>query len=718
MKYSIQILTGILLWWLFSCSFLEACKEKTAEVPEPIVTKNYLTFQLSSVNQLQLNKEGAYEYELRTTGEDPYVLLDEIPTANSEDKVVFTFEYKCTEDIGSLQFFFAPPISEEQSVKEGSLDISDKWKTFAVDLGDYINEFNWGAKGRFLRLDLGSKSGVTIYMKNMELRVRNAEEEALAKEREEARENDLLLEERLKKYLTEDFTASISEVIVLETKIVINGNIPENGDFNLCEVRPYEDLVQINKFQEGEVLNSQNFSVEIERFVSTRGFNYDRLLSKWVIVKKGTSTDEIVSHAHYADKIYSAQEMPSARLNGKKGLGGFAVNRGFTEDLDKLQISSVTVNISFTSFMYLQSRANTIAHTYGGQTYYFDKNYVNDLDQTMKKAMEKNITVAAIILVQKASECADSQIGELLQYPTYTTEGIFTMPDMTTSAGLNCYAAALDFLASRYNRQDNAYGRIHYWIMHNEVDAGITWTNMGEKPLAVYTDTYIKSMRLCCNIARKYNASSEVLASFTHSWTEPVEPRFYSTVDMLEFLLQSCAAEGDFQWGLAYHSYPEDLNEPKTWNDAKATFSMGTPLVTFKNLEVLDTWIKKAGNKFQGEIKRTLWLSENGANSRTYSETDLKEQAAGLAYAWKKIKVLDGIDAIQWHNWIDNRNEFGLRIGLRRFPDDESEPGGEKPVWYVYQAAGTEQEEAVFDEYKSVIGVRDWAEIFGDVTAP
>lgn len=138
---------------------------------------------------------------------------------------------------------------------------------------------------------------------------------------------------------------------------------------------------------------------------------------------------------------------------------------------------------------------------------------------------------------------------------------------------------------------------------------------------------------------------------------------------------------------------------------------MNSPLVTFKNLEVLDAWIKKPENKFQGTTKRSLWLSENGTNSRTYSEKDLSEQAAGLAYAWKKLKYLDGIDAMQWHNWIDNRNEFGLRIGLRRFPDDEEDPGGRKPVWFVYQAADTEQEDEVFEKYKPIIGIQNWEEI-------
>jgi hypothetical protein len=52
-----------------------------------------------------------------------------------------------------------------------------------------------------------------------------------------------------------------------------------------------------------------------------------------------------------------------------------------------------------------------------------------------------------------------------------------------------------------------------------------------------------------------------------------------------------------------------------------------------------------------------------------------------------------------------------LRIGLRRFPDDEKDPGGPKPVWYVFKAADTPAESAVFDPYKEVIGIKDWKEV-------
>lgn len=50
--------------------------------------------------------------------------------------------------------------------------------------------------------------------------------------------------------------------------------------------------------------------------------------------------------------------------------------------------------------------------------------------------------------------------------------------------------------------------------MHNEVDGGLSWTNMGVKPVTIFSDTYIKSMRMCYNIVRQYDEHAEVFASF------------------------------------------------------------------------------------------------------------------------------------------------------------------------------------------------------------
>lgn len=667
----------------------------------------YMEFNTASAVDLNVSQQEDGSYRITTTGTDPYISTKPLKTKNPSDSVVLTFEYKTNSSIESFQIFFATPVSEERSIKIAKLESARaQWKTFSINLKTQIDQFSWGKVDDYLRLDFGQKSGVTIQIQKMYLRAMNDEEKEEQESEQDKAQYEAELSTNLQKYLQASYRSEVTSVEVKPFVIDIKGNCVGDGEFSLCEVPPYLDVTQITNFEYRTPITSSSFSLSLSRTAERDGIEYDRALSKWVIVKTEDGKETIDSHAHYADDIQASQSMSPMQLTTKKGLGGFHLN-AVESDLDDLGIGSVTVNVPITAYMFTSDRGNCISHTYGGITYYFDRGGIENLDATFRATTKRNIVVSAILLIQPAASCPDPEIGRLLQHPDYTSQGIYTMPNMTNPESVNCYAAALDFLASRYCRADNQYGRINYWIMHNEVDMGLDWTNMGAKSIWLYTDTYMKSMRMCYNIARQYDPNAEVLGSFTHHWAQSSGAN-HPSKDMLEMIVKYSKLEGDFKWGVAHHPYPDDLSEPKTWLDKNATFSMSSPKVTFKNLEVINKWILESENLYMGTTKRTLWLSENGTNSPTYSEEDLNEQAAGFAYAWKKIKALDGIDGIQWHNWIDNRSEYGLRIGLRRYPDDEEDPLGKKHVWYAYQAAGTDQEDTVFEPYLAIIGISDW----------
>ena len=519
-------------------------------------------------------------------------------------------------------------------------------------------------------------------------------------------QEDIRHEENLNTYLHNNYSCVISSVIVTESSVKINGRYIGDGTFCLGEIPPYVDVMEVKRAPYKISLVNSSFQIEIERFVEREGFLYDRLLSKWAVFKEGIDSDQLVSHAHYVDEIPVTQDLTPLKLTSKKGLGGIIANQ-YISDFALLNISSATINVCITHFMHLIPREGDIEYIYGGKSYYMDEGYLrNTLDVALLAATKKrNISVAAIILVEPAARCTDPELGKLLQHPD-NDGGVYTMPNMTTPEAVNCYAAALDFLAKRYCTIGNRNGRISHWIMHNEVDGGKDWANMGLKPVTVFTDTYVKSMRMCYNIVRQYDAHAEVFASFSHSWTEISNPEWYTCKEIIDILNMYSQAEGDFQWALAYHSYAQDLTNPCTWLDPNATYSMNTSFVTFKNLEVLNKWALAKENRYKGSIKRSIWLSEAGVNSRSYSDEDLQKQAAGFAYAWKKINALEGIDGIQWHNWFDNQVE-GACLGLRKYLD-ATYNGEAKPVWSVFQKADTPAEDEYFEQFLPLIGIPDW----------
>lgn len=671
-----------------------------------------LSVDSKGYNDLELKVLDEGTYDIETKGKDPYVFTTPLKSELATNNNRLAFEYFCPTGVGFIEVHFYPVKDGLKPKITRDVGSTEGWVEFKIDLREELK--NWGKKGDYLRLDFGAAPALKIQIRNLMLRPQTARETQLEARKEAQKKQEAILENNLTSYLNKDYQNEVSNVLVTDDKIKLKGKIANGQDLFIAEVSPYEHATELKSFEflSPLISDENNFIMEIDRTIERHGFKQDRVLSKWMIVEKRGDNYLPVSHARYADSIVPKYNYSFVKPGTKKGLGGYSANRDApVSDLDDLGITSATVNIWVTHFFRSGPSPKNMPFEYMGKTYYVDKEQIATYDKTLMTTVKRDIEVSAILLVDKASKAKDPEIGRILQHPDCDPAGIYSMPNLTSPEGVQYYAAVLDFLADRYSRPDKKYGRLHHYIIHNEVDAGWVWTNAGDKTAWVFMDLYHKSMRMSHNIARKYNPNSKVFISLTHYWNWTSNPHFYHSKELLEQLLEFSKAEGDFEWAIAQHPYPESLREPKTWLDKKVSFDFDTQLITFKNTEVLDAWVKQPEVLFKGKTKRIVYLSENGTNSPTYSEQDLKEQAAGMAYAMKKIKYLDGIDGFQYHNWQDNRMEGGLRIGLRRFPDDEEDPTGIKPVWYVYQAFGTDKEDEVYDQYKKIIGIDTWDEI-------
>ena len=676
---------------------------------------NSLEFDIASAKMMKAegpDKDGIYTFN--TTGGDPQILTKKLDKANDKDICVLAFEYRTVKKVGPFQIFFAPEISGSRSAFIDDIPSSEgSWKEYSCNLSEYINTFGWGKVNDYFRIDFCSEADVSFQIKNLRLRTKN-EDEIKDEEIKANIENRVKeLESSLPSYLNATFASKVANVSadLKNNKITISGSV-ESGQYELLEVTPYQDITinDVYKYIYPVQINGTSFSYSGDRYIEREGYVYDRMLSKFALVEKDGNGYKLASHAKYVNDVVNGPEknmLPDGKPSSKKGMSavGYDLIQKYPGELSELGITSAKVDVAFSNLLYLTQKANTTPISYGGKTYYVNNGFVSNLDRTLKSLQSDNIKVAITILIN-----VNSEMGELLKHERFTSKGMYSMPRLSSAETVNCYAAALDYIAKRYSGTDSSNGRIHHWIMHNEVDAGETWTNMGSyanTPMNVYMDTHTKSMRMAYNIIRQYNPNAEIFISLTHHWSvDEKGTAKYAPKKMLELQNKYSEVEGDFKWAIAYHSYPEVLKEPDTWNDTRATFSMESQLVTFKNLEVLDKWVKTSANMYNKSVKRSVWLSENGINSPSYSDRDLELQAAGGAYAWKKVNGLDGIDAMQYHRWVDNTTLFDVYFGLRK------ENGEKKPIWDMYKAVGTGAEDSVLDQYLGVIGINDWNEIF------
>ncbi len=680
-------------------------------LPVALCSQIPLAIDLDSTNGLSISQNNTSTYLVKTEQRNSGFFLQPLEEDLAKNIQVLSFDYFCLSGLEYLGVSTNKDLHPRERRMIRDFPIAEGWSTFTIDISE--KRAGWGQSGDYLKIWIGNRLPTEIRLRNIQLRAYTEKELRQRDQKEQQLEREARLEKDLAIYLKKNHSCKLTEVIVEEKSIEIRGNrmgLP--GDIYLCEVPIFGDLTELDFLSTYKVEAGQDFEQKVDRFVEKDGHQYDRLYSRWVLAQKTQRGYFVCSHARYPDEVQAAHDLPPAVPASRKGLGGYSAFRSAPEsDLDDLGITSATVNIWVNQFLRSTPADDHLAFDYNGKTYYADRSAVHKMDTTLMSTAKRHIVVSAIILISPERKSPDKEVGRLLEHPDFDPAGIYSMPNMTNVESFNLYAAAMDFLAKRYSRPDEKYGRIHHWIAHNEVDAGWVWTNMGKKTALVFMDAYLKSMRMLYYTARKYDPHSEVFITLTHYWQERHNEYCYPSAELLDILIDYTRAEGDFKWGLAHHPYPESLFEPKSWLDTKVDFTYNTPQITFKNLEVLDAWIKQDRALYQGKTKRTLYLSEQGPNSKDYSKEALLEQAAGMAYAWKKMKDLDGIDAFQFHNWQDNRGEGGLRIGLRRFPDDEEKPGGTKPVWDVFQALETGQEDEVCAFAKEIIGIDSWEDV-------
>lgn len=183
-----------------------------------------------------------------------------------------------------------------------------------------------------------------------------------------------------------------------------------------------------------------------------------------------------------------------------------------------------------------------------------------------------------------------------------------------TDDGRRWLAATLEFCAERWSRTDRKYGRGAGYIMGNEVNSHWWWANMGRVRMEEFADDYLRTVRLAHTAIRKQSSWARVYISLEHHWnirySAGDEWQAFPGRTFLDYFARRAKEGGDFDWHVAFHPYPENLFEPGFWKDKTATTNvLTTPRITFKNIELLPAYLRRAELLFQGQPRRII-LSE------------------------------------------------------------------------------------------------------------
>jgi hypothetical protein len=382
-------------------------------------------------------------------------------------------------------------------------------------------------------------------------------------------------------------------------------------------------------------------------------------------------------------------------------------------DALELGIHHANLNIRLNALLAPEKEAKPgqLTASADGFTFVINQNYVGSLDRQIKPMSDKGVVVTLIVTTSRSP---DERIRKLTIHPKADPiKGITMASDTVTPEGRACYKALTDFIARRWSAADASHGRVWGWIISNEVNSHHEWHQMGPASVEEVAAQYEDQSRLAWESLRRHSANARIYLSLEHHWTakghkDPLQACPGRT--LLELFAKRARERGDFDWNLAFHPYPSNLRDARTWLD-KVTFDDNTPKVTFKNLEVLTKKLATPEILYAGKTRR-LSFTEQGFDLPQRPE-GLAEQAAAYAYAWEKVARLgDSVDAFHYHRHVDHSLENGLRFGLwSNKPGSIADPDQKRPIWHLLKAANTPAWKAAAEPYLKTCGLQSWDEL-------
>jgi hypothetical protein len=383
------------------------------------------------------------------------------------------------------------------------------------------------------------------------------------------------------------------------------------------------------------------------------------------------------------------------------------------DDALALGIHHAGINVNLTALLDLSRNEKSPRHTAAGREFCFNASYLAGLDGQVKPLSDKGVLVYLILLAYPSKEpardavCIHSGARKDHQYSV----GAF---NTDTGEGRAYLQAVTEFLAARWSGAQPEHGRAWGWIVGNEVNSHWMWYNMGRAPMTEVVSEYEQAFRIMHAAVRRSSANARLYISFDHHWaiSMPGISAEESTPgrDFLDAFAALVRKNGDFDWHVAAHPYPEDLGNPRAWADKGITFDDATPKVTFKNLEVLCRHLERKEILWQGKPRRII-LSEQGFHTLLTPDGE-KLQAAAFAYAWEKCRRLPLVDAFIYHRHVDHAHEGGLRLGLwRNAPNSVSTPHSKKQLWELFRQAGTPEWDEAAKFALPVAGLKSWDEL-------
>ena len=500
---------------------------------------------------------------------------------------------------------------------------------------------------------------------------------------------------------------TVPETLEDGTVVPPETEVPDDGYYYQFELQPYETGIGSRTDYAAWCDKTEKLKFSLP---FSGGDSDPRLYSRFVVALKIGDTYQAISAPIYVtnpgDVASFTEEYPEAM--SKKGL---LIELDMLGDAMELGVKHTTINIPYHHII-----GGNLKYHYNGKDYYFNEELIASYDKMISSFSNKGIIVTAILLNGWNDAHPELHEAGLAKSSSAFYYGF----NVSTPEGYETTRALFSFMAERYSGADYKHGRVSNWIVGNEVNNNKNWNYVGPMDLASYTKLYEKNFRVAYTAIKSRSKNARVFFSTDYEWKKQNTNLQYAAKDFIDLFNAGISAEGNIEWGLAYHPYPYPMTEPEFWDDDQTGMvneTFESPVVNFKNLHVLTDYFQQAHMRTAGGQVRHIILSEEGFTSDSISRGKVYDiQAAAFAYAYYLVDNNPYIDAFILNRQVDAITEVETSCAFGLWTVDMSRPDKviavmPKNIYQVFKHIDTRKSLRYSEFAKSIVGISDWSEV-------
>lgn len=453
--------------------------------------------------------------------------------------------------------------------------------------------------------------------------------------------------------ITDCFLSEDQEHITLSLSMPA---IPQSDDayLYLFRINTWDDTYSFTEKPVAQALKNENSSFQFE-------YTESCLFSKFVPALLINEEYVSLSMGHYITnpELLAKNQDEFPRSTSKKGLLLDPELLG-TPLLTDLGIQHAIYNIPLSLILGETSdeKFPTITYDYEGTTYYFNGAIIDNYDNLFTYLTNSGMLSTAIIL-NDWNEAYPEIIHPLARVKN--SGAYYYAFNTAEEKGCRHLEAVASFLAARYN--GSGHGLVSSWVISNEINQHTTWNYMDTTDIEVYASQFEKSLRIFYNAIKSNFAEAKVYFSVDHDWNNNKNDntKYFNAKDLVSAINTAAVKQGNYDWGLAIHPYPDPLTRINYWS-IDYDKSIDSPTLTIMNLSTVTDFLTQRDFLDRSGKVRSITITELGFSSVSGERL----QAAAFAYCYLIIDANPYIDAFIMNRQTDAKEEVaqGLAFGI------------------------------------------------------